>query len=167
MPARTDFESQKALFKSFGLLFAIMGITRICFVFSYFIEPYYNFLLAVGYTFGAVALLPLVYTLEKYMITQTKRFFTIVGAIMVVLGFLFLFLTFSIPEISELSRTIQDIGMPILALSFLILYGLVIKNATGIIRKKAIMTLLGLVIFVVGILLDSESLLETNPSLMH
>ena len=53
--ARTDFESQKSLFRSFGLFFAIMGITRICFIFSYFIEPYYNFLLAVGYTFGTLS----------------------------------------------------------------------------------------------------------------
>lgn len=165
--SRTDFESQKRLFQSFGLFFILMGITRISFVLAYFIESYYNFLLAIGYTFGALSLLPIVLILEKYMITQTHRFFSIIGIILVVMGFVFLFLTFQMPEISEISRSVQNIGMPVLALSFLILYGIVIKNATGDIRKKAIMTVLGMIIFVIGILLDSENLLESNPSSMH
>jgi hypothetical protein len=165
--ARTDFESQKHLFRSYGLFFILMGITRISFVLAYFIEPYYNLLLSIGYVFGALSLLPLVFTLEKYMITQTKRLFSLIGLILVVLGFVFLILTLEFPKISETSRTVQDIGMPIIALSYLILYGIVIKNSTGDIRKKAIMTLVGMIVFVAGILFDSENLLAINPATMH
>jgi hypothetical protein len=164
---RTDLDSQKALFRSFGLFFGIMGITRICFVFAYFIEPYYNLLLSIGYTTGAISLLPLILTLEKYLITQTKRFFSIVGIILTILGVVFLVLTFFTPTISEVSRSLQNVGMPILALAFVILYSIVIKYSTGTIRTKAIMTLLGMFIFVAGILFDSETLLEQNPATMH
>ena len=38
-----------------------------------------------------------------------------------------------------LYRTIQDIGMPVIALSFLILYAWVIRHSAGDVRHKAIM----------------------------
>jgi hypothetical protein len=163
----TDLDSQKSLFRSFGLLFMIMGLTRISFIVGYFIEPWYNFLLALGYCFGALAMLPLVFTLEKYLIKQTKRFFSLVGVILTIVGFAFLYVTLENPRLSELSRTLQNIGMPVLASAFLILYGWVIKNSAGDIRKKALMTLIGMFIFVVGILLDSETLVEQIPATMH
>ena len=41
--------SQIWIFRSFALFFILMGFTRICFVLGYFIESYYNFLLALSY----------------------------------------------------------------------------------------------------------------------
>jgi hypothetical protein len=150
--------SQKWFFRSFGLFLVFMGLTRISFVFAYFIEPYYNLLLAAGYAFASVALLPLVFTLEKWMFPQTKKFFSIVGVTLTVLSFYFVI--FQATD-SEISRMIQNIGMPIMILAFLMLYIFMIRVSTGSVRKKAIRTLLGIIIFVAGILLDSEGLLES------
>ncbi|MBD3350683.1 MAG: hypothetical protein GF364_04265 [Candidatus Lokiarchaeota archaeon] len=149
-------KSQMWVYRSFGLFFILMGITRILFVLGYFIEPFYNFLLALGYAFGALSLLPLVITLEKWLIKWSRHFFSIVGIILTILSFYFVI--FDVSH-SELSRTIQEIGMPIMAGSFLILYMYLIKITIGAVRKKAILTLIGMTIFVIGIVLDGERLL--------
>ncbi|HMF30914.1 MAG TPA: hypothetical protein VKK79_05850 [Candidatus Lokiarchaeia archaeon] len=148
--------SQVWLNRSFGLLFFLMGVTRIVFILGYIIEAYYNFLLALGYAVASLSLLPIVATFEKWATPQTKRFFTIVAIIICVIAFYFVFT----PAQSALSRTIQDIGMPVVAAEFAILYIWIIKNSTGNVRKKAISTFLGALVFVVGILLDSESIIE-------
>lgn len=155
------FESQIWVFRSFALFFILMGVTRISFVIAYWVEPYYNLLLAIGYTFGAFSLLPLIATLEKYILIKTHHFFTIVGIILSVISFYFLF----VPYESDLSREIQNLGMPILLAAFLILYLWMIKISTGMVRTKAIMTLLGMFVLTLGIILDGEGILESGLSI--
>ncbi len=155
--------SQTWLLKSFTLLFFFQGITRISFVLSYFIEPYYNFLLALGYAFAAISLLPLIITIEKWSTPQTHKIFTFMAIVVSILGFYFIF----DPSQSDLSRTIQEIAMPVMIVLFLILYLWMIKNSTGAVRKKAILALLGAIVFIAGILLDSEGLIKTIQVIFH
>ncbi|MHA1732723.1 MAG: hypothetical protein ACTSU5_12330 [Promethearchaeota archaeon] len=152
--------SQKWLFLSYGLFLVLMGATRIAFVVAYFVEPWYHFLLALGYAFGAVSLLPIVFTLENFVVTATKHVFSIIGLVLSGLSFVFLF----IPQESELSRTIQQVGMPFLGVAFFLLYLWLIKMSVGRVRTKAILTLLGILLFIVGTVLDSESLIEGGLS---
>jgi hypothetical protein len=158
------YPSQKAIFFGFACFFAIMGITRINFFLSYWIEPYYNLLLTIGYVFGALSFLPLIYGLEKHIITRTHFFFTIAGIITCALSAYFLF---DVSE-SDLARTIQNIAMPVVLAGFVLLYLAMIKQSTGEIRKKVLLTFIGFVIFLAGILLDSESLFESisDPTLV-
>ncbi|MHA1340825.1 MAG: hypothetical protein ACTSRZ_12555 [Promethearchaeota archaeon] len=151
--------SQVWIFRSFALFFGLMGITRILFVFAYYIEPWYNFFLATAYAFGALSLLPIVFVLEKWLIRWSRRIFTIIGIILNILSFYYAI--FNVQQ-SATARLIQQIGMPFLALAFLILYLFLIKNSVGVVRKKAILTLFGMVVFVVGILLDSEQMLFSS-----
>jgi FtsH-binding integral membrane protein len=160
-------EPKKQLFRSFGMFFILMGITRISYILAYWIEPYYNFFLSLGYCFGALSLFPLVITLERWTFTKNKFFFTIVGAILIGCSFVFLILTFIIPSISEILRLILNIGIPIIAVSLAILYGIMIKNESGEIRRKTVFLLLGIIIFIEGMLLDSEMFLKVNASSMH
>ncbi len=155
--------SQSWMLKSFALFFFLQGATRIVFTISYFIEPYYNLLLALGYAFGAVALLPLVFTIEKWSVPQTRRFFTILGIVIGLISFYFVIENSQ----SELSRMIQNFAMPVMMVLFLILYLWMIKNSTGVVRKKAILALVGALIFVIGILLDSETFIESMPIIFH
>jgi len=151
--------SQVWIFRSFALLFILMSVTRIVFIFAYYFEPWYNFFLVVGYAFGALSLLPIIFTLEKWLIKWSRRIFTIIGVTLNILSFYFLI--FKVLE-SPILRLIHQIGMPFLAVAFLILYLYLIKNSIGIVRKKAILTLLGMFIFVLGILLDSEQMLFSS-----
>jgi hypothetical protein len=52
--------------------------------------------------------------------------------------------------------------MPILSGAFVFLYLWMIKISTGLVRRKAITTLFGMFIFVIGIILDGEGLLESG-----
>jgi hypothetical protein len=156
-------DSQKRFYQSFGFFFFTMGVTRIFFVASYWIEPYYNLLLVIGYSFAALSLVPLVATIEKYMITQSKHFFTAIGIILTLLSFYFIVF----PSQSEISRTIQYVGMPVLGGSFILLYLFVIKNSIGSLRSKAMKTLMGMIIFTLGIILDGEDLLVSGAIPIH
>jgi hypothetical protein len=140
-----------------------MGLVRISFLLSYQseFESNYHLLLSVGYAFGAISLLPIVITIERFMVTKSRKIFSILGIILCIISLYFVIF----PEDSPLSRTIQDIGMPFLALSFLLLYLWVIIHSAGDVRHKAIMTLLGIVVLVVGIILDSENLVLENVPL--
>lgn len=151
-------ESLTWLYRAFGLFMFVHGLTRICFVFAYWIEPYYNFFLALGYAFGACSLLLVVIVLEKYFVQQTKHFFSIVGIILVLASFYFVIF----PSASELSRTIQNFGMPVIGFAFVLLYGHVIRITVGTVRKKAIFTLLSMFVFILAVLMDSETALEAN-----
>ncbi len=150
-------ESQRANFLAFGFLMLFMDFTRISFIFSYFFESYYNFLLALGYAFAAISLFPAVYVYEKFIITKTKHFFTIFSTIFVVIATIFLFK----PAESDLSLTIQQIGMPVIAASFFILYIWMIRKSAGDVRKKSLKTLVGMIIWSLGIIFDSESLVAS------
>lgn len=157
------YPSQKSIFFGYACFFALMGITRICFFFSYWIEPYYNLLLTIGYTFGALSFIPLIFGLERHIITKSHFFFTIAGVITTGLSAYFIF----VPAESDTARTIQNIAMPVVLAGFVLLYLFMIKQSTGEIRKKVMLTFIGIVIFLAGVLLDSESLFESiaDPTL--
>jgi len=75
----------------------------------------------------------------------------------VVIATIFLFK----PAESDLSLTIQQIGMPVIAASFFILYIWMIRKSAGDVRKKSLKTLVGMIIWSLGIIFDSESLVAS------
>ncbi len=155
--------SQARFLQSFALLFFLMGVTRILFVLCYFFEPYYEILKTIAYAFAALSLLPVIITIEKWSLPQTHKIFSIIALALCVVGFYFVFE----PTQSEVSRTIQQVTMPVLFAVFVILYVWVIRLSTGTVRKKAIMALIGAFIFGLGIILDSEQLVLSIPAIMY
>ena len=124
--------SQIWLYRSFALFFMIMGLTRISFLLGYTFQSDYNFYLALGYMFGAISFLPMFFTLEHFIIVKTHKIFSIIGIILALLGIYFAVFSYD----SAMSLLIQDIGMPILAGCFAILYIWLITQTTGTVQEK-------------------------------
>jgi hypothetical protein len=141
--------------RSFAFFFFFQGLTRISFVIGYFDESYYNLLLALGYVFGVVALLPLVITFERFIVTNTRKVFSILSIILTVIAASFLLY----PANSSLSRTIEYACLPFVLAIFVVLYIWMVIHSPGDVRKKAIWTIIGMFIFIGGVLLDSETIL--------
>jgi FtsH-binding integral membrane protein len=152
-------QSQKSLFRAYAEFLWIMGITRILFVLAYLVNGFYKTGLTWGYFFGALSLIDLIRVLEKYITPKTKFFFTGFSIVITVITLISVFL----PDTSETIRLVQQMGMPVIALLFIALFGVLIKKSTGKIKKKAIQLLVAIFIIVLGIILDSENLvLEKN-----
>jgi hypothetical protein len=149
------FDSQKWLFRSFALFFGLMGGTRIFFIIGCLIEPWYEITLVIAYLFGILSLTPAVMTLEKYIVTKTHKIFSLLAIAISISSLIFVF----IPSQYALSRGIMSAAMPFLLFIFVFLYVSVIRNSVGTVRKKSLLTLIGMVIIVIGTLLDSEALL--------
>jgi hypothetical protein len=149
---------EKELRWAYGWWMWVMGITRICFVFAYWVEPYYNLFLAVGYFCGAASLVPLVYALEKWIIKQTRFAFSIVAfGVTIFSGFFLLF-----PYQSALARGVQNYALPFVATVFVGLYIRRILASEGIVRRKGSMTLFGYFVVTSGIIVDGEAMIQTN-----
>jgi len=150
--------SQKWIYRGFGFFLICFGITVIFYLFAYNIEPYFDLLKECGYTFSIIAPILLILTIEKYMMTKTRRFFSIFSIGLAIFCIIYIFLS---TESSTL-RTITQSGAPVLMLIFVLLYIKVILLSIGKIRQKAIITFIGLLCIGIAIILDSEAVMLTG-----
>ncbi|MHA1340497.1 MAG: hypothetical protein ACTSRZ_10215 [Promethearchaeota archaeon] len=148
-------ESQKWIYRGFGFMLICFGITTIFYLYSYNIEPYFDLLKEIGYTFSISAPIPIILAIEKYMFKKTKHFFSIFSIGLAIFCIIFIFLS---TESSKL-RTITQAGAPIIMFVFFILYVKVIALSIGKIRRKAMITFMGLFCIGIAILLDSEAIM--------
>lgn len=150
----TDIESLRWLIFSYAFFFLAMSVNRFFFIFSYITE-YYNLGLSIGYVACTVALIPVILTLEKFIMPKTHFFFTILCFIMVALSIFPFFLP---DNLVDIRNTLQLIGLGTSVIWFF-LYFWMVKITTGAPRQKAIMTIVALVIALAGFFFDSERVL--------
>ncbi|MBD3351057.1 MAG: hypothetical protein GF364_06185 [Candidatus Lokiarchaeota archaeon] len=144
--------SQRWMFRSFSWFFLFITFTRILYIFAYWYEDLYNLLKLTAYLCSLLSVMPLILTIENYIITKTKRFFSILSVILTLTAIIFLFM----PEMLDLAKFILQIGATIMGFIFLILYLMVMVKTTGIIRKKTFFTFIGLAMFSAALLIGSE-----------
>jgi hypothetical protein len=150
--------SQMWLFRSFALFFIFTACTYLSYMLAYNLEPFYNLFLTLGYTFGIISVIPIIATIEKYILIRTRHVITIFTIILFGIA---LFVVIN-PTYSPILRVITQSSAPILGFVVLILYLIVIKNSTGSLRQKAMMTLIGFILIMVGMALDSESIMKAG-----
>ncbi|MHA1294896.1 MAG: hypothetical protein ACTSQJ_19855, partial [Promethearchaeota archaeon] len=81
------------------------------------------------------------YTLETFVYTKTKRIFTLIGVFIIIMVI--------ISEL-QLARYFIYAGNLILLIVPLMIYLILIKNATGVVRKRALLIIIGILIFGIG-----------------
>ncbi|MHA1344395.1 MAG: hypothetical protein ACTSQG_10430, partial [Promethearchaeota archaeon] len=82
-----------------------------------------------------------IYTLETFVYTKTKRIFTLIGVFIIIMVI--------ISEL-QLARYFIYAGNLILLIVPLMIYLILIKNATGVVRKRALLIIIGILIFGIG-----------------
>jgi len=83
----------------------------------------------------------LVYTIETFVYTKTKRVFTIIG--------IFILVMVIISEL-QIARYFIYAGNIILVVVPFLIYLIIIKNATGVVRKRAIIIVIGMFLLALG-----------------
>ncbi|GAB4307767.1 MAG: hypothetical protein Kow0069_05560 [Promethearchaeota archaeon] len=155
-------DSQRTLFRSMAFLFFSLSASIIAYAYAYHVEPAYELGKELGYTASVVSLLPVIYTVEKYMLPATRRLFTVFGCALAGVCVVFLFT----PELSETLRTLTQVTTPVLAGTFFVLYLVVAAKSTGQVRARAVRTIVGMLLVIGAITLDSEAVMEAGAPLI-
>jgi len=162
---KQEIKSAKRIKLSFAIFGFFYALTRIFFIlmFQDFTNPDQNYDLfaSLAYSCGMIGFLSIIWALER--IKYKKKYFFLIGLATTVItiicsGIIIVFIISGVgtTDLRENMLTIIFIGTPISALIIFILYISLIRMSTGIVRKKAIYSLLGLMIMFVGIVMDSQ-----------
>ncbi|MHA1275406.1 MAG: hypothetical protein ACTSQP_10710 [Promethearchaeota archaeon] len=154
-----EIEGAKRIKLSFGLFGIFYGICRIFFIlmFQDFTNPdqNYNLIANIAYSFGMVGFTALIWALEK--VKYQKNYFFMISLIITIITISGVFLNLlKIAEIRESILIIIYLGTPLAGFFIFILYIQLIRLSSGLVRKKAIYSLLGFIIMVIGITMDSQ-----------
>ena len=157
---KQELESAKRIKVAFGLFGIFYGICRIVFIlmFQPFTLPQYNYdLLAnIAYTFGMLGFSSIVWALEKVKYEDTNYFLIAIMILTVMTGVGVIFNILNIANLREFILIVIMLGTPITGFFIILLYIQVIQMSTGELRTKAIYSLLGFIIMVVGITMDGQ-----------
>ena len=163
---RTDFKDTRMIFLGQGLFMICFGLTRSLFAISDFFttDPYYInkdlVLVAGGDLFisdlfwkistlvGILGIIFLLLVIETYLV-KSRYFFTVIATIGLIVAMVS-------PDIN-LSRWATYITLPIAMLGLIILYFYLLYKGSGIVRKKAGESILGLFLLGVGTILGTSA----------
>ncbi|TFF95022.1 MAG: hypothetical protein EU544_03665 [Promethearchaeota archaeon] len=155
-----EMESQKWLFISYGVASLGLGFTRIFFILGVYISAQYDFYTILGYISALAGMVLWIFTLEKYLVTKTKKVLTLITIVLLIIDFVALL--GPIPR--ELALDLQYIFLPFSLGAIAILYFYIIAKATGDVRTKAIWILIGLILIVVAQVMDGQAFITAFPA---
>lgn len=148
-----NMESAYQLHLGLGIFFLFYTITRISFIISNYYSVYVNedvlefqIAIRVAYCTALFSLSFFFYGLERSFL-PTKG---LAMAFPLIMGILSIFLPY------DLMRTINYVLMPLYMVFGLSSYVYIAAKTTGAVRKNALISLIGLILFFLGIYLDSK-----------
>ena len=148
-----ETKSQKYFFIGIAMLALMSSLTRIFFLFTDYLvrdTPIYNLFwkLAVVSSFSALIFIALV--VETYLV-KSKYVCSAVGIVGTIL---IIFLNL------ELARQLMAVIYLIIGFEIFLLYLYVAYKSPGMLRRKSLLMILSMLIFLVGVIFDSESVWE-------
>jgi FtsH-binding integral membrane protein len=147
-----DIESQRQLLNSYGIFCLGQAGVHIFFLLAFNLTENYDIYINIAYVCGTVALLPVTYFMEKYILPQSRHFFFIVAFCLMAVT---IYALFDASQ-TEFSRSVQRIASPVIFGMVAILCIYMIIKSSGFLRKRAFMIMIGLGIMSVAMLLDSN-----------
>ncbi len=162
--SRAKLPVTKWVLRAFSWFLAIYGITNITIIQSVWSPTVddFNFWQGIANFSGLVSLIFGVAVLEKYLVPKTHHILTIFAVIIIVIDFIILAF---FPSEYLLSLRIAQVGAPILLVTIIGLYFILIKQATGTIRRQAVITLLGIALCGIAAIFNGEDLLRIGVPL--
>ncbi|NVM04098.1 MAG: hypothetical protein HWN67_17335 [Candidatus Helarchaeota archaeon] len=155
-----ESESQRIIFFCYAFTMIMYGFARMFFIFADYYqaiywgqdsEPYF-FWTTLAYSVGTASLIPILFVLEKYLVLKTKGIFTTISII------IFLFSVVSVFGIISkyLSQYVVYAGLLVIIICIFSLYIYLIRITEGSVRDKAIGVFIGLIILILGMILDAQ-----------
>jgi hypothetical protein len=155
---KQDVEGAKRIQLAFGLFGIFYGLCRFFFIlmFQDFTNPdqNYDLIASIAYSCGIIGFTSIIWALEK--LKYEKNYFFMIGLAVTIITLGGTVVVIIAPELRTTLLLVIFIGVPISALIIFILYIFLIRKSIGVVRKKAIYSLTGLIIMFVGIVMDSQ-----------
>lgn len=146
-----ELPSVYSLQRAMGLFMIFMSLNKICYILAYWI-PYYESMVALGYTTGLLSMLGILYSFEKYIVKRTHYLFTIYASIITIFSLFLLIM----PEQRALFRSITSISGMVIPLAVILAFLWLAFASTGEVRTKSIGTLVGMIMIEIGFFLEGE-----------
>jgi hypothetical protein len=164
LKASEEIKARKQMYRAIALFFYFYIIKRTFFILSDFerdangdTQLFYRYT-ALAYVFYILALLNIIYITEKYVINRSKYVLTYLFLIGLIVNIIMLFF----PELMPIIRYFNYAILYTEVLVLIIIYAYLAINTTGQLRKKAIFTIIGLIVIAVAEFLESEALIMSG-----
>lgn len=184
---KDEVETARRIKIGYGLFAIFYALCRVFFIIAVWFpdEPWnpnsYDFFVVIGYLFASVGLTSLIFVLEKYLITKTKRVFSVIGIVVSVLLAItivgqLLQLQVPVPLIvdgeplnllgQQTALYISVVASPLLIAVIAILYMYLAAKSTADLRKKAVLILVAIALIGIASIFDSETVVVSMPGLL-
>ncbi len=173
---KIEFETARKILRGYAMFGICFAFTRIFFMFSSY-DQYVNgtgsyWSSVWGVTAYAITMVSIVFVfsvVERYILKIKPIFATIalvsVGIDVLALIMILAGLNFPFMAPKDLALQVQNYVAPVLGVVILVLYIVVIKNSVGDIRRKAVITFIGVVLILLSILFDATFMNKLLESL--
>ena len=163
--SKRDMKSQKMMNYGYGVFISFFAILRVFFMMGVYTADIclacYDFYTNLGYISGIIGVIFLLYVLETYMVPKTKKIFLIISVIAFAICLIGLFT----PAGRELALDFIYFLMPLSVGFIIILYIYMYAKTTGVVRKKSKWILIGLIVIVIGHMMDTQFFIAALPQI--
>ena len=163
---KVEIKSLRQTQRAFILFDFMFILQRVFFIFSDYerndnglTSMYYQFII-LGYICIIIGLLFIIYVIEAYVITKSNHIISLIVLIILVVNIVMLFF----PNLVPFIRYVNYCLFYFEGLLLLSIYFYLIINTSGRLRKKSMVIFLGFIIFIIGIILDSDALVTSGLS---
>jgi len=138
------------------IFFILFGIARLIYlIHDYFAPDTLDIILwKIATSIAFSGFIILVYTIETHVYKKTKRIFSIIGICLLIIV---------IVADLQIARIAVYIGNPLLLIVPFLIYILIYKNATGVVRNRALIIIIGMLLLALG---QGTALLENVLHIM-
>lgn len=150
---KCESDLQKPYLYGISLFLLLLSLQRVAYIISVKMSGAdYNFWTNLGYVCSLAGMMCFFLGIEKSVIKKTKYLLTLTSFIGVLIGLL------SLVDIldREISMKITYIISTLATVIIVFLFAWMISKSAGSIRRKSIITFIGVVVLFVGIMMDSE-----------
>ena len=159
---KVELKIQKRYFLSISFVLLFISFSRIFYIMGTNYEKFdYDLYILIGYTMAMIGLSLFILSLESIIIKKSKHLITIVSSIGVILSILGIFEIIDRDIIRVTNVYLSMLGL----FTILVIHIIMIRKGIGDIRKKAILLTIGLVLFIIGFLGDSQLVYEMVPNI--
>ncbi len=159
---KADAISQSKVYRGYGWFILGYGLSRIVFIFSD-IERWNNCItdlqvqfVLTAYTIGFFSALSLISIVEGELLNFRKRILTKIYFAFAVLSGLFAIFVRLIIEYLAMIRAINMATNIFGSLLLIIIFGKLIIQSTGVVRRRSLLTLAAVALILIGSIIDSE-----------
>ncbi|MHA1720586.1 MAG: hypothetical protein ACTSWX_08565 [Promethearchaeota archaeon] len=150
---KTESDLQKPYLYGISFFLLLLSMQRVAYIISIKIAGAdYNFWTNLGYICSLAGMTSFFFGIEKSAIKKTRYLLSVISFLGVIVGSLSLINILD----RNISMKITYIISTLATIIIIFLFAWMISKSTGIIRRKSIITFVGVIVLFVGIMMDSE-----------